>query len=223
MNENELKKAFDEIEPEAGAQERMYANILKKAAAQKENQAFAEEKAEINNVPQKRRTIPLWRWGSLAACFAIVVAISFALPRLLNSTEQNPPLEMVGSPIEDVPGVQDFEKLGFTIDAPDGAENISYHILDGEIAQVVFSLDGQSYTYRAAKLAGDFSGANGETVGSVSLDAEYDAVLDCLSPGVWRAHWIKDSVSYYLANFDGAGEEDVTNTAQMLVSALLES
>lgn len=30
MNENEVKTAFDRIEPESGAQERMYANILKK-------------------------------------------------------------------------------------------------------------------------------------------------------------------------------------------------
>lgn len=35
MNDNEVKNAFDHIEPESGAQERMYANILKKAAAQK--------------------------------------------------------------------------------------------------------------------------------------------------------------------------------------------
>lgn len=30
MNDNEVKNAFDHIEPEPGAQERMYANILKK-------------------------------------------------------------------------------------------------------------------------------------------------------------------------------------------------
>ena len=35
MSENEVKKAFDAIEPEDGAQERIYANILKKAAAQR--------------------------------------------------------------------------------------------------------------------------------------------------------------------------------------------
>ena len=44
MNENEVKTAFDEIEPESGAQERMYANILKKAAAQKA--AAPEEKTD---------------------------------------------------------------------------------------------------------------------------------------------------------------------------------
>ena len=44
MNENEVKTAFDRIEPESGAQERMYANILKKAAAQKV--AAPEEKTD---------------------------------------------------------------------------------------------------------------------------------------------------------------------------------
>ena len=42
MNENEVKNAFDHIEPEPGAQECMYANILKKAAAQREDQNAAE-------------------------------------------------------------------------------------------------------------------------------------------------------------------------------------
>lgn len=217
MNECEMKKAFDEIEPETGAQERMFANILKKAAAQEENSTFTEEKREVNVAPQKRRPIPLRRWGGLAACLAIVAAVGLTLPKLIDSTEQNPSLELVGSPIEDVSGVEDFERLGFAIDAPEGAEDISYHILDGEIAQVVFSLGGQKYTYRAARLDGDFSGVYGEPVGSVSLDAEYDAVLDRLSPDTWRAHWVKDSVSYYLANFDGAGEEAVTAAVKALV------
>ena len=43
MSENEIKKAFDEIEPEIGAQERMYANILKKAAAQSGEKAMKNE------------------------------------------------------------------------------------------------------------------------------------------------------------------------------------
>lgn len=217
MNENEMKKAFDEIEPEAGAQERMYANILKKAAAQKENQAFAKE-IEINDVPQKHRTIPLWRWGSLAACFAIVVAVSLTLPKLFAPAEQDPPPVMAGSPIQDVSGAQDFETLGFTIDAPNGAEHISYCILDGEIAQVSFSLEGYQYTYRAAMLDGDFSGTNGEAIGSISLDAKYDAVLDRLPLGVWRAHWNRDGISFYLTSGNGADEKAVT----AVVKALLE-
>lgn len=57
MNDNEVKNAFDYIEPEPGAQERMYANILKKAAAQREDQN-AEE-----NIEEKQPSCPAGqRW-----------------------------------------------------------------------------------------------------------------------------------------------------------------
>ena len=58
MNDNEVKNAFDHIEPESGAQERMYANILKKAAAQKEDQNAEENIEEKQPTVQKHKTIP---------------------------------------------------------------------------------------------------------------------------------------------------------------------
>lgn len=85
MNENEVKAAFDEIEPESGAQERMYANILKKAAAQKA--AAPEEKtdapaaendasATVVSLPVRRPT-PMWkRCSAMAACLALVVTVT---------------------------------------------------------------------------------------------------------------------------------------------------
>ena len=56
MNDNEVKNAFDRIEPERGAQERMYANILKKAAAQKEDQNAEKNIEEKRHTVQKRRS-----------------------------------------------------------------------------------------------------------------------------------------------------------------------
>lgn len=216
MKEHEIKTAFDEIQPEAGAQERMYANILKKAAAEKEDQNVEEKHPAV----QKRRTIPMWRrWGSLAACLAVVIAVGLALPHLSDRSEQNDPPVLGGSPFEDVDGVDDFEKLGFTIDAPENAENIQYCIVDGEIARVRFSVGDHKYTYEAAKLDGNFSCADGDAVGSVSLSAKYDAVLDRLSPDTWRAHWTQDGVSYYLTNFDGAEEAAMTDIADTLIEA----
>ena len=228
MNENEIKKAFDEIEPEAGAQERMYANILKKAAAQRT--AVHDEKTDVpaaeSNAASKvvplpaRRPTPRWkRYSAMAACLALVttLTIGFLHPFFAGDSEGDEPPVMVGSPIEDVQSAADFEKLGFSINAPEGAEDVAYCIMDGEIAQVEFTLDGHKFTYRAAKLDGDFSGANGEVVGSASLNAEYNAVLDCLSPEMWRAHWNKDGVSYYLSNFDGASEETITDAAELLM------
>ena len=91
MNENEVKTAFDEIEPESGAQERMYANILKKAAAQKA--AAPEEKtdapaaendasATVVSLPVRRPT-PMWkRCSAMAACLALAVTVTLFIPVL---------------------------------------------------------------------------------------------------------------------------------------------
>lgn len=230
MNENEIKRAFDGIEPERGAQERMYANILKKAAAQgaavpeKESGAPAAENGEPQRVVSlpARRPTPRWkRYSAMAACLALVatVTLGFLSPFLSRGSEGNEPPVMGASPFEDVQSAADFAKLGFTIDAPEGAENVAYCIYDGAIARVDFTLDGHEYTYEAAKLGGNFSGAEGEAVGSVSLNAEYDATLDRLSPDVWRAHWSRGGVSCYLTNFDGADEAAITDIA----GALMES
>ena len=225
MRENEIRKAFDEIEPEEGARERMYANILKKAAAQgerKEEQKEARQGAwepvtELKPAPQKHRPAAWRRWGGLAACLALVLALSAVLPRVVNGGQPSDPPVLGGSPFEDVTGPEDFEKLGFTIDAPAGAENRYYCIYDGKIARVDFTLDGHEYTYEAAKLEGNFSRAEGEAVGSVSLGAALGATLDRVSPDTWRAHWSRDGVSYYLTNFDGAGEEDISAVANALM------
>ena len=109
MNENEVKTAFDRIEPESGAQERMYANILKKAAAQKA--AAPEEKtdapaaendasATVVSLPVRRPT-PMWkRCSAMAACLALVVTVTlgFLSPFLSRDSEANEPPVMVGSP-----------------------------------------------------------------------------------------------------------------------------
>ena len=219
MKEHEIKRAFDEIEPEAGAQERMYANILKKAAAQKEN-APGEQTATVKHAEtaQKHRSFPAWRrWSGLAACLVFVLAIGIVLPRMKDQNGPSDPPVLGGSPFEDVTGPEDFEKLGFSIDAPAEAENTSYCIYDGTIARVDFTLDGHAYTYEAAKLDGNFSCAGGEAVGSAALNAEYNATLDRLSPDTWRAHWSSGGVSYYLTNFDGAEEASITDVANTLM------
>lgn len=228
MNDNEIKNAFDEIEPEAGAQERMYANILKKAAAQQE--PLVEDIATVR-AAAKKQALRRQRWGLLAACFAVSIALGVALPRLSRRTEPtDPPLELVdppmgtmappvlgGSPFEDVDGPEGFAKLGFAVAAPEGAEDAVYCIIDGEIARVRFSLGGHSYIYEAARLDGNFSPAEGEALESISLDAAADAVLERVSPEVWRAHWTAEGVSRYLTNFDGAPEAEITALALALI------
>lgn len=231
MSENEVKKAFDAIEPEDGTRERMYANILKKAAAQRaaapEENAdapAAESNASPKTVPlPARRPTPRWkRYSAMAACLALVttLTIGFLHPFFAGDSEGNEPPVLGGSPFEDVQSAADFEeKLGFVIDAPEGAENVTYCIYDGEIACVDFTLDGHEYTYEASKLDGNFSRADGEAVGSTALNAEYGATLDRVSLDTWRAHWNRDDVSYYLTNFDGAEESAITEIADTLMKS----
>lgn len=231
MSENEVKKAFNEIEPEDGTRERMYANILKKAAAQRaaapEENAdapAAESNASPKTVPlPARRPTPRWkRYSAMAACLALVttLTIGFLHPFFAGDSEGNEPPVLGGSPFGDVQSAADFEeKLGFVIDAPEGAENVTYCIYDGEIARVDFTLDGRGYTYEAAKLDGNFSRADGEAVGSTALNAEYGATLDRVSLDTWRAHWNRDDVSYYLTNFDGAEESAITEIADTLMKS----
>lgn len=231
MSENEVKKAFNAIEPEDGTRERMYANILKKAAAQRaaapEENAdapAAESNASPKTVPPPaRRPTPRWkRYSAMAACLALVttLTIGFLHPFFAGDSEGNEPPVLGGSPFGDVQSAADFEeKLGFVIDAPEGAENVTYCIYDGEIARVDFTLDGRGYTYEAAKLDGNFSRADGEAVGSTALNAEYGATLDRVSLDTWRAHWNRDDVSYYLTNFDGAEESAITEIADTLMKS----
>ena len=219
MSENEVKKAFNAIEPEDGTRERMYANILKKAAAQRaaapEENAdapAAESNASPKTVPlPARRPTPRWkRYSAMAACLALVTTftIGFLHPFFAGDSEGNEPPVLGGSPFEDVQS-----------DAPEGAENVTYCIYDGEIARVDFTLDGRGYTYEAAKLDGNFSRADGEAVGSTALNAEYGATLDRVSLDTWRAHWNRDDVSYYLTNFDGAEESAITEIADTLMKS----
>ena len=185
-----------------------------KKAEQKESSAVKPAEA----VPQKRRSVPAWqRWSSLAACVAAAVVIGLIIPRIIKQPVVDDPPLLAVSPFEDVSGSEDFEKLGFCIYAPEGAENLYYCIYDGEIARIDFTLNGNEYTYEAAKLSGNFSRADGEAIGSASLNAEYNAVLDRLSPESWRAHWEKDGISFYLTNFDGASEETISETARLLM------
>ena len=64
MSENDIRAAFEQIELPDGAQERMYQNILKKAAA-----------------PKKARK-PVWRrYAALAACLVLVCTAGFFAAR----------------------------------------------------------------------------------------------------------------------------------------------
>ena len=190
MNEKEIHAALEQIEPADGAQERMYQNILKKAAA-----------------PKKARK-PVWqRYAALAACLVLVCTAGFfALRGEKNApvqvepadTELSQPPMMSASPFEDLQSADEFSRLGFTIDAPKGTSDVSYCIAYGDTAQVSFTLDGCEYRYEASK----------EEVFSETAD-EMPAIID--GDAVWKT----DSVQYRLSAY-GAAAETLLQLAEQL-------
>lgn len=206
MNDK-IKKSIDKIEPESGAKERMYQNILKKAAE--------KEKPKITAAKAARIALPV------AACLCLAV---FGISRLhFGSDAVDEPKESVtlggeisdefsGNPYVEAENSSAFEALGITIDAPDGSENVSYAVIGGEIAEVLFGLDGHSYRFRAAK-SGDISGLNGEIVSREPIENGGDAELITIKiDGFGESRlieWTSDGVHFSLSNSDGAAGDEI--------------
>ena len=64
----------------------------------------------------------------------------------------------IPNPIVEVEGSADFSDLGFIITPHQQADDVSYSIIGGKVAQIIFTLDGQTFTYRGAMTAEDISG-----------------------------------------------------------------
>ena len=194
MNEKDIRAALEQIEPEDDAQERMYQNILKKSAMP---QAAARKAGK-----------PVWqRYAALAACLVLVCTAGFfalhgekSAPVQMEpeDTELSQPPMMSASPFEDLQNADEFSRLGFTIDAPEGASDVTYCIAYGDTAQVSFTLDGCEYRYEASR----------EEVFSEATD-ETPVIID------GNAVWETAGVQYRLSAYD-ASEEALLQLAEQL-------
>ena len=204
MSEKKIKESIDAIEPEAGAKERMYQNIMKKA----QQAAPVEKPAEPKKKPIKfvRYALPI------AACLCLVViGVAKLLP---GNTPVQPDESYVqgGNPFVEVESADDFKALSITLDAPDGAEDVSYAIIDGEIAEVRFTLKGKSYMARASAQEGDFSGLNGTESDAETVDAKTNAVRVSVDVGTGvyqKISWTNGKINCCLYGTDGADKDQV--------------
>ncbi len=198
MNEK-IKNSIDKIEPESRAKERMYQNILKKAAK--------AEKPKMSPAKAARIALPI------AVCLCIVI---LGVTRLTpgSGVVDNPGESTVlgGNPYVEVDDASAFAPLGISVDAPEDALDKSYAIIGGDIAEVSFSLDGHSYRLRASK-SGDISGMNGEIISREPIENGGDAELVTLKvDGVGECRlveWTSDGVNFSLSNSDGAAGDEL--------------
>ena len=241
MSENKIREAFEQVEPENGARERMYQNILKKAAAEqavagRQNVSIGNGTEAKEKVLTSRKRNMVVRWGSLAACAAICILAGVGISQYLKpGTSENPsfgdlayeqpntsedvddPPVLGASPIEDVEDAQAFQTLGIEMTIPQDASDVSYYLVNGQIARACFTWNGNDYTCDAAALEEDFSGVIGTVESSSPIEGADDAQLEQLSGNIWKAYWSEDNIWYYLCNFDGATEENITELAVLLI------
>lgn len=204
MSEKEIKESIDAIEPEAGAKERMYQNIMKKA----QQAAPAEKPAE-----PKKKPIPFVRYAlPIAACLCLVmIGVAKFLPgkTLMHPDESN---VQGGNSFVEVENAEAFKALSVTLDAPVGARETSYAIIDGEIAEIQFELDGKNYLARASAQEGDFSGLNGKDLSQETIDAKNNAVLTEVQTDLcayYKIVWTNGKINYCLYGTDGADKSQV--------------
>jgi hypothetical protein len=216
VNENRderIQESINGIEPADGARERMLANIRRKAAEQALREDMAPEQ------PEKAKLLPFKRitkWAlPIAACFAIAV-IGAAV--ILNPSKPSDPPNtgndvQIPNPIVDIQDAEEFEtRLGITADAPAGAENVICSIIDGNMADIVFDLEGRQYDLRASKQSGDFSGIYATVIKEDTIDASTDAVLTTYRSGdeiYLKITWTNGAATYILSNTDGASADEL--------------
>lgn len=191
--DHKIKAALSGIEPSADAKERMYANILQKAAA---------EKAKAKKMP----TAKILRYAlPIAACLCIaVIGILRFIPGTPEMTE--PPFVQGTSPVEDVENAAAFAPLGVSIDAPADADDVTYAIISGETACVTFRMGDHTYRFCASAKTGEVANVYGETLSAYTVDAASGTVLTRMQgfDGVYiKIEWTKDGVAYALTNTDG--------------------
>lgn len=197
----------------------MFDNILKKAEKRQNRGAWKDMAL--------RYALPV------AACLCVVIAGAVYSINKDNAhsgntgninvtTEKSFDDEIVmgGNPFSDVDGSEAFLELGIDADAPENAENISYSIIDGEIANISFELDGHEYILRASYQSGDFTGIYGEEISAEIIDAKSSACLYVIADrdkNYIKVHWSDGRINYYLANTDGADAEAVKNISIELI------
>ena len=210
MSEKRIQDAINSVEPEAGAKERMYQNILKKAQQQS---APAEAPVE-----KKKKPIPFVRYAlPIAACLCLII---FGATRLIPWSTPGGNDVQIANPFAEVDSAENFKSIAISLDAPDDAENVRYAIIDNEIADVQFELGGAGFTARASVQSGDFSGLNGSEEELETIDAAYNAVLSVVhidSEDIYKVTWTSGKANYCLCAASGVGPEQIKSAYEAII------
>lgn len=196
-----MRRAYDEIMDRIEVTEEMRQRVLSRIAQE-----------DIEPAPPKVLRFPAWKkYLSAAACLILVIAGAAALPRLI-------PLLPPGETVQIVPRIQDASSLaelsglvGFEVSPaaalPFTPEEMAYCAYWNELAQIQYSGQGQTATYRQSVGESDNSGdytayrdVTKITAGGLSVTLKGDAGAYVL------AVWTDGTFSYSLRLSQGLAE-----------------
>lgn len=135
------------------------------------------------------------------------------------------PAAELPNPVVEVDGAADFADLGFIITPHQQADSVSYSIIDNTIAQIIFTLDGDTFTYRAARTTDDISGVY-ETFDALPQSLELDGADVHISVRVRTidggehgalADWSYDGVRYSFYTPDKSDYDALTDVLLPIV------
>lgn len=127
------------------------------------------------------------------------------------------------NPMVEVKDVLAFEAIGVHMVLPERAEDTSFFIINQEVADAQFTLDGVAYTYRASDTAEDFAGIF-ERFKDEAITQNYDygetsleVLIKTTDSGGRLASWEWGSTKYTLYTAAQVDDDTITNLTMNLV------
>ena len=122
----------------------------------------------------------------------------------------------IPNPMEEAKDANAFEKLGIHMVVPEEATDVQYYTINGEVADIRFTMDEVNYTWRASNTAEDFAGIferfkdNPSTLEYDYGTGKLEALVKTTESGGRLAEWTWGDTVYTLYTSQ-AVEDDVVN------------
>lgn len=195
--------------------DRKYDEVMEKIEVTPEMRQRILSNIQNMDLPEKKPAkvirFPKWRQlTTLAACFALMLVGALTLPNYL--TPGPLPTDMVGNPVEDIVEVASAQELaqavGFDLadldNLPFTPEQATYLSYWQEMAEIVYTGEGQKATYRKAPGIADISGDSTEYTAEMVIQAGGQSVaLKGSGETYVLAVWNNGDYSYSLALSQG--------------------
>lgn len=131
----------------------------------------------------------------------------------------------VSNPMQEVSGPEALAEIGVSMEVPESVELGQCFIISQVVAEVNFTLNDASYTYRGSATAEDFAGIfeefEEEVVSIAAADemaVDGELTIKTTKSGGKLAAWSKNGANYTLYTPASAGEEELVSLCRELTA-----